>query len=94
MSDAPGVALGRSFPELCMNAARRDGNQVAVVEGRGYCMSYNTLVTDAGALAGGLRSIGVGACDIVGLFAPNSTEWVVSPVGCHIAGCTVAPIHI
>ncbi|MHB1488304.1 MAG: AMP-binding protein, partial [Acidimicrobiales bacterium] len=90
---AAGAAPGRSFPELCLNAARVDGSRAAVVDDRGRQLSYDTLVADAAALARGLRSIGVGAGETVGLLAPNSTDWVVSALGCHLAGAVVAAFH-
>lgn len=88
-----GAAPGRTFPELCRNAAHLGGSRVAVIDDRGRQLSYDALLADAGALARGLRSIGGGAGGTVGLLAPNSTDWVVSALGCHLAGSAVAAFH-
>lgn len=86
-------APGRTFPELCRSAALRIGDQEAVVDDRGRRLSYHALLDDAAALSRGLVSIGVSAGETVGLLAPNSTDWVVSALACHLAGSAVAAFH-
>ncbi|WP_018169676.1 MULTISPECIES: AMP-binding protein [unclassified Thioalkalivibrio] len=50
------------------------------------------LLERAGRLAAGLREAGLERGDRVGLFAPNSPEWVIAALGVMTAGGTVVPL--
>lgn len=83
----------RTLPELCADMASSGGERTAVVDDKGARLTYRALHDDAVALGRGLQDIGVGAGEGVAMLAPNSAEWVVSAIGAHRAGTTVAAFH-
>lgn len=88
----PGIPA-RTMPDLSARNAGAHGERVAVVDDRGGRLTYSALHADAVALARGLRNLGAKRGETIGLLAPNSTEWVVSALGCQLAGATVAAFH-
>ncbi|MEB3158007.1 MAG: AMP-binding protein [Synechococcus sp.] len=54
------------------------------------CLSYQQLEGRISAAAAGLRSLGLGSGDVVGLFAENSPRWLVLDQGLMRAGITSA----
>lgn len=85
---------GATVPEL-LCARRLAGEQPAVLELQRDAIRTTTraaLLERIGRLAAGLRTQGLGPGDRVALFAPNSTEWIVSALGVISAGGVIVPL--
>jgi len=57
-------------------------------------LSYAQFLDRVSASAAGLRALGVGERDRVGLFLPNSVAFVVTALGCMWAGASFVPLSV
>ncbi len=86
---------GCTLPQLLEKSARRyeDLPFLCRVENEkitGY--SYREVHQTAFRLAAGLRKLGIGKGDLVGLLAENRPEWGISYLGIQAAGAAVVPM--
>ncbi|GAA3382543.1 FadD3 family acyl-CoA ligase [Cryptosporangium minutisporangium] len=81
-----------TIPAALRRAVARWPNEVAVVEA-GRRVTWTELADRATAVARALIGSGVSPGDRVGLWAPNSTEWIVASMGVYAAGAILAPVN-
>ncbi len=73
--------------------ARGDAPAVIAFEGGAvHTLSFADLADRANSLAGGLQARGVVAGEAIGLFAPNSTDWIVARLA--LAALGAVAIHL
>jgi acyl-CoA synthetase (AMP-forming)/AMP-acid ligase II len=82
----------QSIPELVRWAAQRYAHAEAVVEGRNR-VSYGELGTRVERAAAACIANGVREGDRVGIWAPNSLDWMVSALGAVSAGAVLVPLN-
>lgn len=86
--------LPQTLPDLVIaNASNDNGDRSAVVDDTGRRLTYRELLHEAAKFCDGLRQLGIGPRSVVGLLAPNSTDWIVSLLGAQMCGATVAAFH-
>jgi len=81
-----------TIPGLLRDAARRWGGKTALRPLAGDAASFAWLDIEADRFARALIADGMQAGERVGLWAPNSREWVVAAVGAQRAGGTLVPL--
>ncbi|MGW3305148.1 FadD3 family acyl-CoA ligase [Streptomyces sp. NPDC001073] len=81
-----------SIPGLVRSAAERYADAEAVVEGRTR-ISYAELGARVERTAAACIAAGVEVGDRVGIWAPNSTDWIVSALGAVSAGAVLVPLN-
>ncbi|MCX4511513.1 FadD3 family acyl-CoA ligase [Streptomyces sp. NBC_01619] len=81
-----------SIPRLVRSAAERYGEREAVVEGRTR-VSYAELGERVERAAAACIAAGVEPGDRVGVWAPNTLEWIVSALGAVSAGAVLVPLN-
>ncbi|MER5182919.1 FadD3 family acyl-CoA ligase [Streptomyces sp. NPDC002896] len=81
-----------SIPGLVRAAAERYGDREAVVEGRTR-ISYAELGERVERAAAACIANGVRAGDRVGVWAPNTLDWIVSALGAVTAGAVLVPLN-
>jgi len=81
-----------SIPGLVRSAAERYADAEAVVEGRTR-ISYAELGARVERAAAACLAAGVGVGDRVGIWAPNSLDWIVSALGAVSAGAVLVPLN-
>ncbi|WP_178854988.1 FadD3 family acyl-CoA ligase [Streptomyces acidiscabies] len=82
----------RSIPELVHWSAEKYGEAEAVVDGR-VRISYRELGARVERAAAACAASGVRAGDRVGIWAPNSLEWIVAALGAVSAGGVLVPLN-
>ncbi|WP_199831947.1 FadD3 family acyl-CoA ligase [Streptomyces acidiscabies] len=82
----------RSIPELVRWSAEKYGEAEAVVDGR-VRISYQELGARVERAAAACAASGVRAGDRVGIWAPNSLEWIVAALGAVSAGGVLVPLN-
>ena len=81
-----------TVPGLVRSAAERYADAEAVVEGRTR-ISYAELGARVERAAAACIAAGVEVGDRVGIWAPNSTDWIVSALGAVSAGAVLVPLN-
>ncbi|MEU2338848.1 FadD3 family acyl-CoA ligase [Streptomyces sp. NPDC006654] len=81
-----------TVPGLVRSAARRYGDAEAVVDGRTR-IDYAELGARVERAAAACMAAGVGTGDRVGIWAPNSLEWIVAALGAVSAGGVLVPLN-
>nr|WP_093775448.1 FadD3 family acyl-CoA ligase [Streptomyces sp. yr375] len=81
-----------SIPGLVRAAAQRFADTEAVVDGRTR-ISYGELGVRVERAAAACVANGVRAGDRVGIWAPNSLEWMVAALGAVSAGAVLVPLN-
>ncbi|WP_405992682.1 FadD3 family acyl-CoA ligase [Streptomyces sp. NBC_00986] len=81
-----------TVPGLVRSAAERYADAEAVVEGRTR-ISYAELGARVERAAAACIASGVEVGDRVGIWAPNSTDWIVSALGAVSAGAVLVPLN-
>ncbi|WP_406293221.1 FadD3 family acyl-CoA ligase [Embleya sp. NBC_00888] len=81
-----------SIPALVDSAADRFGDREAVVDGN-VRVGYGELRDRVRRAAAAVVAAGVDKGDRVGIWAPNSLEWIVSALGALTAGAVVVPMN-
>ena len=67
--------------------AASEAPHAPAIVGHGQCQSYGELARRVAALAGGLKALGLGAGDVVGVQLPNRAEYLASYLAiCAIGG--------
>jgi acyl-CoA synthetase (AMP-forming)/AMP-acid ligase II len=92
------VAIVRSevawptIPAMVRDAARRDPDAEAIVEGERR-VTYGDLLTRVEEVARALIAADVAPGDRVAVWAPNSIEWIVAALGITMAGAVLVPVN-
>lgn len=81
-----------TIPRLVRVAAERFAEEAAVADGA-VTLSFAALASEVDRAARALIAIGVAAGDRVGLWAPNTWEWLVAALGVCSAGGVLVPIN-
>jgi len=81
-----------SIPAMVAAAAARGGDGLAVVDGDTR-LSYAGLLDEAARFGAALVAAGIGAGDLVAIWAPNSARWIVAVLGLWQAGAVLVPIN-
>jgi acyl-CoA synthetase (AMP-forming)/AMP-acid ligase II len=81
-----------TIPAMVRDAARRQGDAEAVVDGDRR-VDFATLRTMVDGAAKALLASGIAPGDRVAVWAPNSVEWIVAALGVTTAGAVLVPIN-
>ncbi|MEU6932365.1 FadD3 family acyl-CoA ligase [Streptomyces sp. NPDC046374] len=81
-----------SIPELVRRAAERYAEREAVVDGRTR-ITYAELGERVERAAAACLATGIRAGDRVGIWAPNTLDWIVSALGAVTAGAVLVPLN-
>ena len=81
-----------TIPALVRAAAERHAGREAVVEGRTR-LSYAELGTRVERAAAACLAAGLEAGDRVGIWAPNTLDWIVAALGAVTAGGVLVPVN-
>ncbi|WP_327320771.1 FadD3 family acyl-CoA ligase [Streptomyces sp. NBC_01235] len=90
--DGTGHEEWGSIPGLVRSAAERYADTEAVVDGRTR-ISYGELGARVERAAAACVANGMRAGDRVGIWAPNSLEWMVAALGAVSAGAVLVPLN-
>ncbi|GAB3489199.1 AMP-binding protein [Nocardiopsis coralliicola] len=85
-------AAPATFPQLLRSAAERHAGRTALVDG-GVRLSYAGLHTAVVQTARAFAALGVRPGDRVGIWAPNSWQWVVSLLAATYQGAVLVPVN-
>jgi acyl-CoA synthetase (AMP-forming)/AMP-acid ligase II len=81
-----------TIPAMVHDAARRQGDAEAVVDGDRR-VDFATLRNMVDGAARALLASGIAPGDRVAVWAPNSIEWIVAALGVTTAGAVLVPIN-
>ncbi|CAO5192216.1 3-((3aS,4S,7aS)-7a-methyl-1, 5-dioxo-octahydro-1H-inden-4-yl)propanoyl:CoA ligase [Frankia sp. AiPs1] len=81
-----------TIPELVRSAGERFGSAEAVVDGAER-ITFAELAERVRRAAGALDAMGVRPGDRVGIWAPNSAQWIVAAFGVLTAGGVLVPVN-
>jgi long-chain acyl-CoA synthetase len=87
----------RSLPAMFFERAARLGGQPflwAKRDGRYRSLSWAEAARDVRRLALGLRSLGIGRGDRVGLVSENRPEWIIADLAVMTAGAITVPAYV
>ncbi len=82
----------QTVPALLLAAAREFGSNLALVDGATRC-DFAALADASLCVSAALAEYGVRPGDRVGIWAPNSSEWVVAALGAACAGAVLVPVN-
>ena len=85
-------ALPSTIPAAAAAAAVRFADDPALVW-RDRVWSFSQLYRDARAAASAFLALGVGRGSVVGIWAPNSPEWIFAALGAQMAGAAITPLN-
>ena len=88
MEEAP----WHTIPELIEHSATTFGSAQALVDGE-IQLSFIELKDEIFKSANALIETGVKPGDRIGIWAPNTWEWVIAALGVHVAGGVLVPIN-
>lgn len=81
-----------TIARLLFDSAQRFAGHAAIEE-NGMRLDYADLPDQALQVTRGLMALGIQAGDRVGLWAPNSREWILAALGIHCAGAVLVPVN-
>ena len=81
-----------TIARLLFDSAKRYAGHAAIEE-NGMRLDYADLPEQALQVTRGLMALGIQPGDRVGLWAPNSREWILAALGIHCAGAVLVPIN-
>jgi HIP---CoA ligase len=82
----------RSAPAMTQEAARRFGDDTALVEGSRH-RTFIELAADVRASTAAAIATGIGHGDRVAVWAPNSATWLIAALGAQGAGAVLVPVN-
>jgi len=88
-------AMGKwppTIPAAARAAAEQWPDAPALIVG-GRTWTFAQLWADARASASAMLASGVGHGDRVGIWAPNTREWILAALGAHCVGATIVPMN-
>ncbi len=86
------MSESKNIPSVIHAASLQNPDKVAVVEGN-MRTTYRQLDEKITACARAFLAAGIGEGDRVGLWAPNSIEWIVIALGIQSVGAALVPIN-
>ena len=86
------AAAPATIARLLFDSAQRFAGHVAIEE-HGQCLDYADLPEQVLQVTRGLMALGIQPGDRVGLWAPNSREWILAALGIHCAGAVLVPVN-
>jgi acyl-CoA synthetase (AMP-forming)/AMP-acid ligase II len=86
--DGPELTLPRVF----LASVEAQGERPAVVRPDGRVVSYRELLDRALRVGAALRGLGIQKGDCIGVWLPNSLEWVEAAMGAFFIGAVVVPV--
>ncbi|WP_297831350.1 FadD3 family acyl-CoA ligase [Pseudomonas sp.] len=81
-----------TIAQLVFASAERFAGRTAIEE-NGQCTDYAELPERVMRITRGLMALGIQAGDRVGVWAPNSRDWIFAALGIHCAGAVLVPIN-
>jgi acyl-CoA synthetase (AMP-forming)/AMP-acid ligase II len=81
-----------TLPHVLAHAARRFGDDLAIVDGAAR-LSFAQLETQVLKAAASFLRAGIGRSERVAIWAPNGWQWVVACLGAQAAGAAVVPLN-
>lgn len=84
--------VAQTIPELMFSGAAKYRERTAL-EAPGVAIRYDELPERVLAITRGLMANGIEVGDQVGVWAPNSTDWVLIALAIHCAGGVLVPIN-
>lgn len=82
----------RCLHDYLIHTARARGDDIALVESQGACMTYRDLDRLSNRVRDRLHALGIGCGDRVGIYVPKSIESVASIYGILKAGAAYVPV--
>ena len=82
-----------TLSQWLVRAAAETPNAPAII-GDGTSLSYAELAGQVGALAGGLKALGLGAGDVVAVQLPNRAEYLVSYLAICALGAVMTTLYV
>lgn len=89
---APGDIDAISLPHAAFAAAQRFGDAIALDDGE-RSWSFTELWQEVARAAGGMRALGLGPGDVIGIWAPNSAAWIFATLGAQLCGAALVPLN-
>ncbi|MGH8409894.1 MAG: AMP-binding protein, partial [Pseudomonas sp.] len=89
---APVSAAPATLAQLVFTCAERFAGRTAI-EDNGQSIDFAQLPERVMAFTRGLMALGIQAGDRVGVWAPNSAEWILAALGIQCAGAVLVPIN-
>ena len=84
--------LPPTLPSAAARAAERWPDAPALIEG-GRVWSFAGLYREVRRAAAAFLARGVGKGDVIALWAPNRSEWIVAALGAQAAGAIITPLN-
>ena len=84
--------LPETLPALLVQAAEREGNRIALVQGE-EIIRYRELVSMALTACRACMAAGLERGDRAAIWAPNLSRWVVAALGLQLAGAVLVPLN-
>jgi acyl-CoA synthetase (AMP-forming)/AMP-acid ligase II len=81
-----------TLPRVFLASVEADGDRPALVTPAGQVISYRGLLDRALRVGAALRVLGIGKGDCIGVWLPNSLEWVEAAMGAFFVGAVVVPV--
>lgn len=88
----PANLTWQTIPEMVLSAADRFGDAEAVVDGP-LRLTFTQVVDRIRCAAGAFAELGIAKGDRVGIWAPNSAEWIIAAFGLLTAGGVLVPVN-
>ncbi|MDE3204977.1 MAG: AMP-binding protein [Acidobacteriota bacterium] len=76
-----------------IRARSREVPAAVAIDDSSWTLTYGELHDEVSRTARAIHAAGIGRGDRVGIWAPNSTAWVVAAVGIHAAGGILVPVN-
>ncbi len=86
------VLTADTIPSLLTEAASRFGDRTAVIDG-GTELTFGELRESARTFGAALAATGLEPGDRVGIWMPNTAEWIVAALGVFGAGAVLVPVN-
>jgi acyl-CoA synthetase (AMP-forming)/AMP-acid ligase II len=81
-----------TLPGVLARASARYGDTPAIVTD-GASLSFRQLADAAGTAAAAFTAAGIRKADRIGIWAPNSAEWIVAAIGVALCGAVLVPLN-
>jgi acyl-CoA synthetase (AMP-forming)/AMP-acid ligase II len=89
---APLSTAPATLAQLVFSSAKQFAGRTAI-EDNGQSIRYEQLPEQVMRVARGLMAIGIKAGDRVGIWAPNSANWILAALGIQCTGAVLVPIN-
>jgi len=91
MSEAPGT-WPLTIPEAARQAAATWPDALALIVGE-RSWTFAQVWADARACASAMLAAGIGHGDRIGIWAPNTREWILAALGAQCVGAAIVPMN-